>query len=136
MSAEQKRAWFVVALTVVCAAGYLVLLPLIGPMAAMGIFGLFGLSGLTPLIGRKEKADERDRSIGRQASIIGAIVSYETFVFGCMGSWTVVYVFQGSEQVSVHLLGLITFIGGIALFFARSVAILVLYGRHVEDDNA
>jgi hypothetical protein len=136
MNAEQKRAWFVVALTMVCAAGYLILLPLVGPTAAMGIFGLFGLGFLAPLIGLREKTDERDRSIARLAAIVGAMTSYGAFFVGCFGSWVVVYAVQGREQVSVHLLASITGIGGIALFFARSVAVLILYGRHVENDNA
>ena len=136
MNAEQKRAWFSVITGMICLVGYVVLIPFVGPMMAMTIFALFGITGLAPLIGRKETTDERDRSIGRRATLGGAMASYGAFLFGCMGVWTINYHWLKHEQVSIHVLPNITFFGVFALFFVRSVVLLVLYARHTEADNA
>lgn len=135
MNAEQKRAWLGVVTTVVCVVGFFVLLPFFG-LGAAGISGFYGINGFGPLIGRGEKTDERDKSIARRATLGGAMASYMTFFAGCMGTWFVVFLFQHEEQVSVHVLAAISIIGGIVFIFTRSVAILVLYGRHVEADDA
>jgi hypothetical protein len=105
-------------------------------MAATGAFGLYGVNGIAPLIGRKERADERDRSIAHRATLGGAMASYMVFVLGCMGTWFIAFAWLGKEQVSVHLLGLITFLGWIVFYSVRSAVVLVLYGRHVEADHA
>jgi hypothetical protein len=136
MNAEQKRAWFGVVIGITCLGGFLILLPFFGPYVAFSAFGFFGFYGFTPFIRRSEHEDERDKAICRRATLIGAMVSYEAFVIGCMGTWGVVYGWHRHSQVSVHALGIITFIGGILLIFSRSVAILVLYGRKTEADNA
>ncbi len=135
MNAEQKRAWLAVATMTACVVGYLVLLPLFGPVVAIAAFGFYGINGFAGLIGRGEQVDERDKNIARRATLGGAMASYMAFITGCMGTWFVVFAFQGEEQVWVHVLGTITCLGGIVFFFTRSVAILVLYGRHVEADN-
>ena len=136
MNAEQKRAWLGVATGIACVVGYVALVPFLGPMAATGAFGLYGINGIAPLIGRKERADERDKSIARRATLGGAMASYMAFILGCMGTWFVAFVCLGKEQVLVHLLGTITFVGGIVFYFVRSVVVLLLYGRHVEAENA
>ena len=136
MNAEQKRAWLGVVTGIACVVGYVALIPFLGPMAATGAFGLYGLNGIAPLIGRKQRADERDRSIERRATLGGAMASYMAFIFGCMGTWFVAFAWHGQEQVSVHLVATITFVGGIVFYTVRSVVVLVLYGRHVEADNA
>jgi hypothetical protein len=64
------------------------------------------------------------------------MASYLAFIAGCMGTWFVAFAWQGREQVWVHLLPTITILSGIVFFFVRSVAVLVLYGRHTEADNA
>ena len=135
MNAEQRRAWLGVVTMTACVVGYFVLLPLFGPIVAMAAFAVYGVNGFAGLIGRGEQVDERDRNISRRATLAGAMASYMAFVLGCMGTWFVVFAFQREEQVWVHVLGTITMLGGIVFFFVRSVAILVLYGRHVEADN-
>lgn len=135
MNAEQKRAWVGVVVGIVCLVGYLVLLPFFGPMVAFAVLGLFGITGFTGLIGRGEKADERDKSIARRATLGGAMASYLAFITGCMGTWFVVFMFQGNGRVSVHVLPVITMLGFVVFYFVRSVVVLVLYGRHVEADN-
>ena len=80
--------------------------------------------------------DERDRAIARRATLAGAMCSYEAFIIGCMGTWFFVYAWHRQTQIEVHVLGMITMLGGITFFFSRSVAILVYYGRKTEADNA
>ena len=136
MNAEQKRAWLGVATTIACVAGYLVLLPFLGPMRATAAFGFYAANAFGVFIGRGERSDERDRNIGRAATLAGATASYVAFIAGCMGTWIAVYMFQRHGQVSVHALAMITWLGGIVFYLARSVVVLVLYGRHIEGDNA
>jgi hypothetical protein len=136
MNAEQKRAWLGVATMSASVVGFLVLLPFFGPGVASSAFGFYGISGFGVFIGRGEPVDERDRNIASRANLAGGMFSYLAFVIGCMGTWFVVYLFGHANQVSVHILPGITMLGAIAFFFTRSVVVLVLYGRHVEADNA
>ncbi len=136
MTAEQKRAWLVVGSVIACVVGYLVLLPFLGPHGATAAFAVIGVNGLAPFIGRREQTDERDRSISRRAALVGGMASYLAFVLGCMGTWFVAFLWQGDAKVSVHLLPAITFLGGIVLYVVWAVVVLVLYGRHVEADDA
>ena len=136
MNAEQKRAWLDVATMVACVVGYLVLLLFFGPWVAFASFALYAVSGLGPLIGRQDRVDERDRTIARHAVLGAALASYLTFVLGCMGTWVVVFAFQGGKQVSVHCLPIITMLAGYVFCAVRGIAVLVGYGRHVEADDA
>lgn len=136
MNAEQKRAWLGVATMIACVVSYFVLLPFFGPVVATAAFAIYGINGFAGLIGRGEQADERDGHIALRATLAGAMASYAAFIIGCMGTWTVVFAFHRQEQVWVHALGMITQLGAIVFFFTRSVAILVLYGRHTEVDHA
>jgi len=120
MNAEQKRAWLGVVTGIACVVGYVALVPFLGPLAATGAFGLYGINGIAPLIGRKERADERDKSIARRATLGGAMASYMAFILGYMGTWFVAFVWLGKEQILVHLLGTITFVGGIVFYFVRA----------------
>ena len=136
MNAEQKRAWLGVATMTACVVGYLALLPFFGPVVATAAFGFYGVNGFAGFIGRGEHVDERDQGIARRATLGGAMASYLAFVIGCMGTWFFVYAGHRQDQVSVHVLGTITMLGGIVFFFVRSVAILMLYRRHTEADHA
>lgn len=136
MNAEQKRAWLAVATMTVCVVGYIALIPFFGPVVAGAAFGFYGINGFGAFIGRKERTDERDKSIARRATLAGAMLSYLAFILGCMGVWAFEWHVQGKELVSAIVLPSITMVGAVVFFFARSVAILVLYGRHMEADNA
>ena len=135
MNAEQKCAWLGVISLTACIVCYLVLLLFFGPKGAFASFAIFSVNGFAPLIGRKEKPDERDLAIARRATLGGFTMSYLVFILGCMGTWIVVNRFGGEEYVSAHVLPKITILGGIVCYFTRSVAILVLYGRAVEADD-
>ena len=135
MSAEQKRAWFLIGILSATALAYAGLVPFMGVKGAMVAFGLMGLVVFMGFIGRKEVFDERTRAISNKASLIGFIASYETFIIACMGTWAFVYLWQGKESVSAHWLAVITVLGfGVGLL-VYSIATLVLYGRRVEADN-
>jgi hypothetical protein len=69
MNAEQKRAWLGVATMTACVVGYLVLLPFFGPVVATAAFACYGINGFAGFIGRREQADERDKSIARRATL-------------------------------------------------------------------
>ena len=136
MSTEQKQAWFVLGLMAIACIGFVTLGLIFGFRWASGAFGILFLGGLTPLIGRGKKPDERDVSIGKNATLAGGIASYLAFVLGCMCIWFVEFLWHGHDQVSVHLLAMITGLGGMTLYVVRSLVVLILYGRHVEADNA
>ncbi len=136
MNTEQKRAWLAVCSGVACLIGYFVLVPFLGPWVATAAFALFGLNGLAALIGRGGQADERDRVIRRRAAHAGAMASYLAFILGCMGTWFTAFAWMGRKQIPVHLLGTITVLCGVVFGFVYSLTVLVLYGRHVEADDA
>ena len=110
-------------------------MPFVGPVPAFAVFALFGLTGFTPLIGRGQRADERDRSIARQATLGGAMMSYSAVVLASMGIWFYIYAWKGQEQISVHALSFVTLMAMIVLFFTRALVLLVFYGRKVEAEN-
>ncbi len=136
MNTEEKRAWFGVVTGVVCLAGFLVLLPVLGPGPATGALALYGLNGLSPILFRPGQTDERDLAIARRAALGGAMASYLVFVLGCMGTWAVAFGLLGRTTVPVHLLPTITVLGIVILWFVRSLLLLRLYAGHVEGDDA
>jgi hypothetical protein len=136
MNAEQKRAWLAVGSGIVCAIGYLVLVPFFGPWVATAAFALFGLNGFAALIGRREQADERDRLIRRRAAHAAAMASYLSFILGCMGTWFTAFAWMGRSEISVHALGTITVLCGVVFGFVYSLTVLVLYSRRVEAGDA
>lgn len=137
MNAEQKRAWVAILCMAACLIGYAVLVSSVGPWKALSAFALFGVAGLTPLIGRKERSDERDRAIARRATLAGAMCSYLGFYAACMGIWIVKYAVARETEVSVHVFPMIAILAGLIPFmFARAVAVLILYNRHVEGEDA
>ncbi len=135
MSQEQKMAWLMVGTFAAGVVLFLVLIPVLGIPAAFSGFGLTGLGGLGPLVFcRKRKpdmvpSDERDKMIGQKATLVGAMISYETFILACMIPWGIYYFGQGKELISVHALPLIVGAGGLAFFVSRSILLLIFYGR-------
>lgn len=136
MNLVQKLAWLGVGCAIVCVVLYLGLLPFFGPRASAAVFALFAVSGLEGLVGRKDKLDERDVAILRKATLVGFTMSYLGFVFACMGSWAVIYMWQGKESVSIHVLPIITMAGFFIAYVVRCITILLLYGRPMEADHA
>ena len=135
MNALQKQAWLTVIAAVVSVVAFGVLCPWIGPQRALSGYSFFAITGFGPLFFRKAQLDERDRAIARRAVVVAFVVSYEVFILACMGTWALVYALQGSEQISVHVLPLITLAGGFVAFTVHAVAVLVLYRSRVEADH-
>ena len=136
MNAEQKRAWLGVGSGIACLISFLILVPFVGPHRATAALAFLAVNGFVPLIRRRDKLDERDMSISNHATLAGGMASYTVFVLGCMGVWFVAFAWQGQTQVSVHLMGIITAVGGAVFYFVRGVAVLIFYGRHEETDHA
>ena len=135
MTAEQKRAWFVLGLFGVACVAFAVWILTIGVRKAWCTFGLLGLSAFGLLFRRRDRIDERDVMISRRAWLAAGLASHTAFVLGCMGVWFVAFAWHRQGQVSVHMFPAVTFAGGIVFLLVHSVAILILYGRHVEADD-
>ncbi len=136
MNAEQKRAWLGVVSGVACIMLYVALIPSLGARTATVAFALFAINGFAGMIGKKAKLDERDKAITRHATLGGFAVSYGVFILGCMGTWAAVTKWQINEAAAIDFLPTIACLGLFAMYFVRCATILVLYGRHVEPDNA
>ncbi len=134
MNREQKMSWLVIWSFAAGVAVFAVLALVTGQAwPSLSGFGIVGVSGLGPIIFRKPKGDvvevdERDKAICRKATLTGAMISYGTFILVCMATWEV-YRWQGREVISIHVLPVIVFAGGIAIYLARSITLLILYGR-------
>jgi hypothetical protein len=135
MNGSQKRAWFILTVFGLACIVFVVWNLILGSRGAWGAFGTFGLAGFAALIGRHEKQDERDIAINHRAALAAGMASYIAFVFGCMSVWFVAFAWHGWEQVSVQWFAGITAFGAIVLFLTHSIAILLLYRRHVEADH-
>ena len=132
MTAEQKRAWFVLgvfAMTCIAFTGWALTL---GVASAWGATGIFGLAALAVLIRRRQEPDERDMTISRHAALAAGLASYVVFVLGNMGAWFVAFAWHGRELVSVQWFAAITVAGAIVFFLSHSLAILYFYSHHVE----
>ena len=136
MTAEQKRAWFVLGVFGVACVAFAVWILTIGVRGAWGTFGLFGLSAFGLLFRRRDRFDERDTMINRRAALAAGLASYTAFVLGCTGVWFVAFAWRRQGQVSVHMFPAVTLAGAIVFYLVHSVAILILYGRQVEPDDA
>lgn len=76
--------------------------------------------------------DERDRSIHQIAEYSGFAVSYAFFVLICMICWLVT---KKDGTISSSALPLIVAGGYFAYELFRSIVILILYGRPIEDSG-
>lgn len=138
MVPEQKRAWFIVAAFGLALACFLALIPLVGVSIALAGFGVFGIGGLAPLLFRKKadpsevELDERDKIIAQKATLGGGMSSYGAVILTCMATWEI-YRSQGKQFIEIDILPLIVGCCGIVFFLARSITLLVLYGREGTD---
>jgi hypothetical protein len=135
MNSLQKQSWLTIIMATLSLLAFAALYPVFGFLPAFAAFSLFGISGLGPLFWKKDRLDERDRAISRRAGIIAYAISYSVFVVGTMGTWTALYSFQHHEEVSIHLLPLITGAGGIAFFLTQAIFTLIFYRGTTEADH-
>ena len=134
MNAQQKRAWFTLAVIGLTLAVFVALGLIWGFHAGnFGALGLLGLSGFTPLVARKELTDERDHAIAKRAGAIAFGAFYLLFVAGLM----LPFYFKGPDTmitISVLNLSMIIWAAYILILAIHAVAILVSYrdGQHGE----
>jgi len=108
-----------------------------GPVVATAAFGFYGVNGFAGFIGRASTLTSATQGIARRATLGGAMASYLAFVIGWHGN-LVLRVPPGIARIRCRCMcsERSTMLGGIVFFFVRSVAILMLYRRHTEADNA
>jgi hypothetical protein len=137
MNRIQKISWFFVinislAFVVSLAAVGLMYLKYGTSKALVGFcfMGLAGISGLSPLFFKEDKGavvrDERDKLIHIRSAWSGFACSYLVMGLGCMVPFSIL---GPKATISIGWLPNIFMAGGITMFFAYSVAILVQYGK-------
>ena len=153
MHPQQRHARFnlIVALSaaIPSVVVYAIVFTLYGPNVAWGAFGFLGICGLWGYGGhfyRKKKdspaviMDERDEDIKRRSIMIGWGADWLFWGLLCMGPWFVVVFRDGLEQtlqpvIPVLWLPLAYMATALVHVSASSIAILVLYGKGVGDDD-
>ncbi|MBN2288963.1 MAG: DUF2178 domain-containing protein [Candidatus Glassbacteria bacterium] len=128
----QKMAWFSLGVSILAAAGFLLLVPLAGAAAARGALGLVGLIGLGLVFLRRKKGegfwDERDREVERQSSLAALWVFFMYFVACGM----FIMLGPGDRPLERDVF-MAFFLFGLLIFFAvQAAAALVLYGTDRE----
>ncbi len=135
MNVHEKRAWFILAVSVVTIFSCLVSIHILGGNeTSFSVLGLLGLAVLAALIGRrdrkqeKEVLDERDNVILQKARRAGLAVFWFLFVAGMMSPY---FVLGREATVTVptttYVLLLITATVIVAL--VQTITTIVLYRR-------
>ena len=138
MVREQKQAWCVLGLFAAAFSISTLLILLVSVKLAPLGFAVFFLAFFLPFVGRKKRdpaevdIDERDKMIGQKATLGGAMLSMTVFMLACLITWSV-YRNQNKESISVEALPLILHAGAMTFWIARSITVVVLYGRERND---
>jgi len=132
LNAQQRQAWFFLAVFAATAVAYVAAVPFLGYKAAFGTFGILGLAGFAPLFGLKERQagqvcfDERDQMIGRTASLAGFASAWVVFVAACMAPFFA----KGPDgTIPVTVMPMVACLCMVVLMGVRSLTVVVLYGR-------
>jgi len=130
MNAQERHAWYNLAVFGAAVAAYLILLRYVGPHRALGALGIFGFWGFGINFyrrhGRRVALDEREQVIRRTSVAIGYTVFWIALVAGCMIPWLVLYG-RGRETISIQVLPLLVMGGMVVFVVTQSVTTLVLY---------
>jgi hypothetical protein len=149
MTRQEKIAWFNLAVFGVAAVVFVVLFIFIRDArpefslfrqikfssAAMGFCGFWGLNVFMfrgtdgPVMD-----DERDRFIQLRAVFGAHMMFWLVFVGTCMGVWGVNMV-RGTEQISIHMLPMLVFLGMVVVGVTQAVVTLIMYGRGMSHDG-
>ena len=138
MNAQQRQAWFFLAVFGVTAVAYFAAVPLIGFKAAFGTFFITGLAGFGPLIGLRERRsgkvcfDERDLLIARAASLAGFAAAWLVFVIACMAMF---FVKGPHGTIPVTVMPMVVCICIVVLTIVRSLTVLILYRKQDNDST-
>ena len=76
--------------------------------------------------------DERDKMIAQKATLGGAMLSMTVFMLACL-IISSIYKHQNKETLSIDALGLILNAGAMTFWIARSITVVVLYGREPKN---
>jgi hypothetical protein len=135
MTQQQKMAWFTLAICVAVLLAYGVLLPFVGPRAALAAFSLMSAWAFSGRFYRKRPGvvgavvfDERDRAIHVKAVQVCAGCVYLYFVACC---FTMAQLRRAADTVPVGWLDYMLWFGALVLMLSWSVAALVQYRREV-----
>jgi hypothetical protein len=134
---------------VLTSATYLLMLHYLGPQrarAAFGFFGLLGLLGLSPTFYHKKPdetrvvLDERDKQIGDRSQLFAWRIVWLYWSIACMGPWAWVAIRSGLEAVEVPFVPVewlpwVLMSGFLVFITARSISILIDYGRGKSKDD-
>jgi len=141
MVREQKQAWCVLGLFAAAFSISTLLILLVSVKLAPLGFGVFFLGFFVPLVGRKKRddaevdMDERDKMIGQKATLGGAMLSMAAFMLACLITWSI-YKHQNRESISIEALPLILHAGVMTFWLARSITVVVLYGRSSKGEES
>ncbi len=138
MSQLQKYAWFNLAVAGVAVVVYLVLVPIIGPEAALGAFGVCGLWGFGGAFLREKSPakvvwDERERMIWARSTRAGFAAFWGVFVIAAMAPF---FVLGPEGSISVKILPWYVLFGMFTVWVVKSLVILLLSrrgGAHVSE---
>ena len=134
MVREQKQAWCLLGLFAAAFSISTLLILLVSVKLAPLGFGVFFLGFFVPLVGRKKRdeaevdMDERDKMIAQKATLGGAMLSMTVFMLACLITFYI-YKHQNKESISIQVLPLILHVGAMTFWIARSITVVVLYGR-------
>ena len=133
MSTQQKRAWFSLAVCGVALLGFVLFCAFV--RVSLAPFAVCALWVLEPLLFRKKPIgeepieDERDKMIMEKAVLAAGASSYVAFILACIIPWGIIYMRGTEKLIHVDALPSIILAGAFAFFAAKSVTILVMYGR-------
>jgi len=138
MSPIQKESWGMVIGFGIALVAFVILAPLVGIKMSWPVLCLYALGGFVPLIFRSKRnadlvaKDERSKIIVARADRVGGLAAFQVTLFACLVPWGI-YNYQGKDEISIVILPFVLFMAMIALWVARAIAILVLFGREPKD---
>ncbi len=134
MTQQQKRAWYMLIVTIVTACLVGGFYPVLGEVALafLALSGLWGFEGF--FFGPKKGVvtwDEREAQINSRANLIAFAGVWIFLTLACMVPWLILH----GRQVTIPVNQLPLFLWAAAgvMLTTRSIAILVQYGRERSD---
>src|SRR4051794_9016013 len=134
MTQQQKIAWFTLSVGGAVLIAYAVLLPIVGPKAALASFSLMSAWAFAGRFYRKRSGagvvfDERDREIHAKAVKVCAGCVYLYFIACC---FTMAQLRRGVGTVPVGWLDYMLWFGALMMMMSWSIAALLQYRKDVD----
>jgi hypothetical protein len=131
VSTQQKSALYQLIIGLASVALYALLYFTVSAAVAPAAMALLAPTGAVPFLFRREMSDERERYLGRQASLAGFAAAYLFVVAVCMGTW-----FQhfrsGESTVGIDLLPIIAGGTWLTALIVRAATLLLLAPRALD----